>query len=104
MVAIIGPSGSGKSTFLTLYEFIRNSRQVDIFISIIKIVTNKKTNIMKIRQNVGMVFQHFHLFPHKTVLENLTYAPMKVKGVIETRSEKKALELLEKVGLIRKGK
>ena len=58
---------------------------------------------MKIRQNVGMVFQHFHLFPHKTVMENLIYAPMKVKGKSKQEAEKKGLELLEKVGLARKG-
>ena len=57
---------------------------------------------MKIRQNVGMVFQHFYLFPHKTVLENLTYAPMKVKGKSKQEAEKKGLELLENVGLSEK--
>ena len=51
-------------------------------------ITEKKTNIMKVRENVGMVFQHFHLFPHKTVLENLTYAPMKVKKLSKSRSGK----------------
>ncbi|MDA6963088.1 ATP-binding cassette domain-containing protein, partial [Escherichia coli] len=62
-------------------------------------ITDKGTNIMKVRQDVGMVFQHFHLFPHKTVLQNLTYAPMKVKGVSKSEAEKTGLELLEKVGL-----
>ena len=65
-------------------------------------VTDKKTNIMKVRQNVGMVFQHFHLFPHKTVLQNLTYAPMKVKGLSKDQAEKVAYELLEQVGLTEK--
>ena len=65
-------------------------------------ITDKKTNIMKIRQNVGMVFQHFHLFPHKTVMENLIYAPMKVKQMSKKEAEKIGLALLEKVGLAQK--
>jgi len=65
-------------------------------------VTRKKTNIMKVRQNLGMVFQHFHLFPHKSVLENLTYAPVSVKGVSKKDAEAKAMDLLEKVGLLEK--
>ncbi len=65
-------------------------------------VTNPKTNIMHVRENVGMVFQHFHLFPHMTVLENITYAPINVKGVTKQEAEKKAEKLLEKVGLLDK--
>jgi arginine/lysine/histidine transport system ATP-binding protein len=65
-------------------------------------VTNPKTNIMSVRENVGMVFQHFHLFPHMTVLENITHAPVNVKGVAKPEAEKKAKELLEKVGLLDK--
>ena len=61
-----------------------------------------KTNIMHVRENVGMVFQHFHLFPHMTVLENITYAPINVKGVTKQEAEKKAEKLLEKVGLLDK--
>jgi arginine/lysine/histidine transport system ATP-binding protein len=64
-----------------------------------QIITDKKTNIMKVRENVGMVFQHFHLFPHKTVLENLIYAPMKVKKLSKAEAVKQARELLTKVGL-----
>ncbi|EEM15583.1 Glutamate transport ATP-binding protein gluA [Bacillus pseudomycoides DSM 12442] len=67
-----------------------------------KEVTNPKTNIMSVRENVGMVFQHFHLFPHMTVLENIMYAPVNVKGVAKPEAEKKAKELLEKVGLLDK--
>ena len=63
---------------------------------------DKKTDIMKVRQNVGMVFQHFHLFPHKTVMENLTYAPMKVKKISKAEAEKKGMELLTQVGLAEK--
>ena len=99
MVAIIGPSGSGKSTFLRCLNLLEHPTSGHIYIDD-KDITDKKTNIMKIRQNVGMVFQHFHLFPHKTVMENITYAPMKVKGKSKEEAEKKGLELLEKVGLI----
>lgn len=98
VVAIIGPSGSGKSTFLRCLNLLEEPTAGQIWIGDQEI-TNKKTNIMKVRQNVGMVFQHFHLFPHKTVMQNLTYAPMKVKGLSKQEAEKIGLELLEKVGL-----
>ena len=101
VVAIIGPSGSGKSTFLRCINLLEQPTSGHIYIDD-KDITDKKTNIMKIRQNVGMVFQHFYLFPHKTVMENLTYAPMKVKGKSKQEAEKKGLELLEKVGLSEK--
>ncbi|WP_102274647.1 amino acid ABC transporter ATP-binding protein [Cytobacillus massiliigabonensis] len=98
VVAIIGPSGSGKSTFLRCINLLEKPTNGRIFIGE-QDITDKKTNIMKVRQNVGMVFQHFHLFPHKSVLENLTYAPMKVKGQSKQEAEKIGLELLAKVGL-----
>lgn len=101
VVAIIGPSGSGKSTFLRCMNLLEEPTSGHIWIGN-QDVTDKKTNIMKVRQNVGMVFQHFYLFPHKTVLQNLTYAPMKVKGLSKGEAEKIALELLEKVGLSEK--
>jgi polar amino acid transport system ATP-binding protein len=101
VVAIIGPSGSGKSTFLRCMNLLEKPTSGHVYINGVDI-TNKKTNIMKIRQNVGMVFQHFHLFPHMTVLENLTYAPLKVKRVTKKAAEDKAMELLEKVGLAEK--
>ncbi len=101
VVAIIGPSGSGKSTFLRCLNLLEQPTDGHIWINE-QDITNKKTNIMKVRQNVGMVFQHFHLFPHKTVLQNLTYAPMKVKKLSKQESEKIGLELLEKVGLSEK--
>jgi len=101
VVAIIGPSGSGKSTFLRCLNKLEEPTEGRIWIGDDEI-TNPKTNIMKIRQKIGMVFQHFHLFPHMTVLENLTYSPMKVKGLSKDEAEKKALELLEKVGLLNK--
>lgn len=101
VVAIIGPSGSGKSTFLRCMNLLEQPTSGRILVGE-QDVTDKKTNIMKVRQNVGMVFQHFHLFPHKTVLQNLTYAPIKVKGLSKAEAEKIAYELLEKVGLAEK--
>ncbi|MBX9972947.1 amino acid ABC transporter ATP-binding protein [Cytobacillus firmus] len=98
VVAIIGPSGSGKSTLLRCINLLEVPTDGRIMING-QDITDKGTNIMKVRQDVGMVFQHFHLFPHKTVLQNLTYAPMKVKGVSKSEAEKTGLELLEKVGL-----
>lgn len=101
VVAIIGPSGSGKSTFLRCMNLLEKPTSGKILVGD-QDVTDKKTNIMKVRQNVGMVFQHFHLFPHKTVLQNLTYAPMKVKGLSKADAEKIAFDLLERVGLSEK--
>lgn len=101
VVAIIGPSGSGKSTFLRCMNLLEQPTEGKIWINNQEI-TSKKTNIMKVRENVGMVFQHFHLFPHKTVLENLTYAPMKVKGLSKAEADQNAVELLKKVGLAEK--
>ncbi|PAE43870.1 amino acid ABC transporter ATP-binding protein [Bacillus sp. 7884-1] len=98
VVAIIGPSGSGKSTFLRCMNLLENPTSGKIFVGG-QDVTDKKTNIMKVRQNVGMVFQHFHLFPHKTVLQNLTYAPIKVKGLAKAEADKIAFDLLNRVGL-----
>lgn len=101
VVAIIGPSGSGKSTFLRCMNVLEAPTNGHIWIGT-KEVTNPKMNIMHVRENVGMVFQHFHLFPHMTVLENITYAPINVKGVTKQEAEKKAEKLLEKVGLLDK--
>ncbi|MCR6791795.1 amino acid ABC transporter ATP-binding protein [Bacillus paranthracis] len=101
VVAIIGPSGSGKSTFLRCMNVLEAPTNGHIWIGTEE-VTNPKMNIMHVRENVGMVFQHFHLFPHMTVLENITYAPINVKGVTKQEAEKKAEKLLEKVGLLDK--
>ncbi|MGG4267574.1 amino acid ABC transporter ATP-binding protein [Peribacillus simplex] len=98
VLAIIGPSGSGKSTFLRCINMLETPTDGQIWFKD-QNITEKKTNIMKVRENVGMVFQHFHLFPHKTVLENLTYAPMKVKKLSKAEAVKQARELLTKVGL-----
>jgi arginine/lysine/histidine transport system ATP-binding protein len=101
VVSIIGPSGSGKSTFLRCLNLLEEPTQGKVWINNQEI-TDKRTNIMKIREQIGMVFQHFYLFPHMTVLENLTYAPMKVKGVPRELAENKARELLARVGLSEK--
>jgi polar amino acid transport system ATP-binding protein len=101
VVAIIGPSGSGKSTFLRCMNLLEKPTSGRIWVGD-QDVTDKKTNIMKVRQNVGMVFQHFYLFPHKTVLQNLTYAPIKVNGLSKDKAEKIASQLLEQVGLSEK--
>ncbi|MFD2615481.1 amino acid ABC transporter ATP-binding protein [Paenibacillus gansuensis] len=98
VVAVIGPSGSGKSTFLRCMNLLEVPTQGHVYIQG-KDITDPKSDIMAIRQNVGMVFQHFHLFPHMTVLQNMTFAPMKVKKQTKEQATAKALELLQKVGL-----
>ncbi|WP_088043606.1 amino acid ABC transporter ATP-binding protein [Bacillus sp. EAC] len=101
VVAVIGPSGSGKSTFLRCMNLLEIPTSGQIWMGEMEI-TNSKNDMMKMRENVGMVFQHFHLFPHMTVLENITYAPINVKGLSKAKAEEKAKELLVKVGLIEK--
>ena len=98
VIAIIGPSGCGKSTFLRCLNLLEIPTSGHIYIDGVDI-TAPKADILKIRQKVGMVFQHFHLFPHMTVLQNVTYAPVKVKQVAKDEARQKGLELLEKVGL-----
>lgn len=98
VVAIIGPSGSGKSTLLRCMNLLEIPTTGSIAINGEEI-TDPKADVMRIRQQIGMVFQHFHLFPHMTVLNNLTYAPIKVKGMSKSEAEKKAKELLARVGL-----
>ena len=98
VIAVIGPSGSGKSTFLRCLNLLEEPTDGAIYIEG-KNLMDAKTDINIIRRDVGMVFQHFNLFPHKNVLENLTLAPMKVKNVKKEEIEKKAYMLLEKVGL-----
>lgn len=98
IIAIIGPSGSGKSTFLRCINKLEEPTSGHIYIKNQDIMLDN-TDINLIRQKVGMVFQHFNLFPHKTVMENLTLAPMKLKNLSQEEAEKKALILLEKVGL-----
>lgn len=98
VVVVVGPSGSGKSTFLRCLNLLEEPTEGQIIFENINI-TNKQADINKIREKMGMVFQQFNLFPHKTVLENLTIAPIMVKKVSEKDANKKAYELLNKVGL-----
>ena len=101
IIAIIGPSGSGKSTFLRCINRLEEPSEGDIVING-KNIMDKDTDINFMRQELGMVFQHFNLFPHKTVMNNITLAPMKVKKISKENAEKKAIELLKKVGLVDK--
>ncbi|WP_226677806.1 amino acid ABC transporter ATP-binding protein [Mesobacillus jeotgali] len=98
VVVVIGPSGSGKSTFLRCINLLETITDGHVLIKDIDI-TDKGTDINKVREEVGMVFQHFNLFPHKTVIENITLAPLKVRGVAEQQARAKGMELLKKVGL-----
>lgn len=101
VVVVIGPSGSGKSTFLRCLNLLESVSGGQVMIDGVDL-TDKKTDINKIREDVGMVFQQFNLFPHKTVLENITMAPIKVKKMKEDLAKEKALKLLQKVGLVEK--
>lgn len=96
VVAIIGPSGSGKSTLLRCMNLLETPSSGHVYIKGVDIT---QSNILTVRQNIGMVFQHFHLFPHMNVLANMTYAPIKVKGLTKAEAESKAVELLARVGL-----
>ncbi len=96
VLCIIGPSGSGKSTMLRCINHLEEPTSGEIYIDG-ELITDK--NINEVRKRMGMVFQSFNLFPHKTVLENITIAPMNVKGVSQEEAEKKAMELLARVGL-----
>lgn len=98
VVVVIGPSGSGKSTFLRSLNLLERPTGGTITFEG-RDITDPSTNINKLRQKMGMVFQHFNLFPHLTVLRNMTIAPTKLHGLSKKDAEKKALELLEKVGL-----
>jgi len=96
IVVVCGPSGSGKSTMIRCINKLEDISDGDIIVNGSHL-TDKNTNINKIRQQAGMVFQHFNLFPHKTILENITIGPIKVKKISKEAAEKKAMELLEKV-------
>ncbi|WP_042220440.1 amino acid ABC transporter ATP-binding protein [Oceanobacillus manasiensis] len=98
VVTVIGPSGSGKSTFLRCLNLLEVPTSGEIFMNNNEI-TSSKVNKLEIRKNIGMVFQHFHLFPHMTVLENVIYAPQKVKGLDKSTAVESAKKLLAKVGL-----
>ena len=98
VVCVIGPSGSGKSTFLRCMNLLETPTGGHIYFEGTDI-TDPKTNIDKLRQKMGMVFQQFNLFPHMTILDNMTLAPMKLLGRPKDEAEAEALELLERVGL-----
>ncbi len=108
VIVIIGPSGSGKSTFLRSLNLMETPTDGQIIFDGVDITKKKvpgpdgklkKVNIDLHRQKMGMVFQHFNLFPHKTILQNLTLAPVKVKGISKESAAQKAMELLRRVGL-----
>ena len=101
VVCIIGPSGSGKSTFLRALNGLETATSGDIIIDGFNL-TDKNTNLNLVRQNVGMVFQHFNLFPNMTVLQNITYAPIELKKLSKDDANEKAMQLLETVGLVDK--
>ena len=98
VVCVIGASGSGKSTFLRCLNKLDDITAGQVIIDG-QDITAKGTDINKVRQEVGMVFQHFNLFPHKSVLDNITLAPIKARGISKSTANKTALELLDKVGL-----
>lgn len=103
VVVILGPSGCGKSTFLRCLNLLETPTEGKIFLDGTEI-TDKNVNINKQREKMMMVFQHFNLFPHMTILDNLTVAPRKLKKIKPEDAEKKAMELLERVGLADKAK
>ena len=98
VVVIVGPSGSGKSTFLRCLNLLEVPTGGSIHFENVDI-TDKRVNIDIHRQKMGMVFQQFNLFPHMTILKNMTIGPMKLKGVSKEEAESKAMKLLERVGL-----
>lgn len=103
VVVIVGPSGSGKSTFLRSLNLLEEPDRGHVYFEGVDI-TDKKVDINKHRQKMGMVFQHFNLFPHKTIVDNITMAPIKLLGKSKEEAEKRAMELLELVGLEAKAK
>ncbi|MBQ8278901.1 MAG: amino acid ABC transporter ATP-binding protein [Roseburia sp.] len=103
IIAIIGPSGCGKSTFIRTLNLLEQPTEGAIYVDGENIM-DKKVDINKIRQKVGMVFQHFNLFPNLTILDNITLAPVKTGQMSAEEAEKKAMELLERVGLADKAK
>lgn len=100
-VVVIGPSGSGKSTFLRCLNLLETPTGGEIWFEGNNI-TDKKTDIDKIRAKMGMVFQQFNLFPHLSVLDNITLAPVKLKLMTKEEAEQKAMELLKRIGLTEK--
>lgn len=102
-IVIIGPSGSGKSTFLRCMNLLEVPTKGEIYVEGQRI-TDPKVNINAVRQKMGMVFQQFNLFPHLSVMDNITLAPIKIKKMAKSDAQEKAMELLKKVGLTDKAK
>lgn len=98
VMVIIGPSGSGKSTLLRCLNLLETPNDGNIYLDD-ELITSKVANVDKVREKMGMVFQNFNLFPHKTVLENIMLAPLKVKKISNEEASQTALALLEKMGL-----
>ncbi|UWO27073.1 amino acid ABC transporter ATP-binding protein [Marvinbryantia formatexigens DSM 14469] len=98
VVFVVGPSGSGKSTFLRCLNRLEDPTDGHIYFNGVDLM-DKKVNINQHRQKMGMVFQHFNLFPHMTILKNMTIAPMKLQGVSKEDAEREAMKLLTRVGL-----
>ena len=98
VVCLIGPSGSGKSTLLRCLNLLEEVTGGEVSVNEVNL-TDKGTNINKVRENIGMVFQHFNLFPHLTILDNITLAPVELKKATKEQAKEKALELLKRVGL-----
>ena len=101
VVVIVGPSGCGKSTFLRCLNALEDIQEGEITLDG-EIISKSRKDISKIREKIGMVFQSYDLFPHLTILQNITLAPIKVRKVPKAEAEKEALELLERVGLVSK--
>ena len=98
VVVLLGPSGSGKSTFLRCLNRLEDITAGEVIVDGIH-VDDKKTDINKLRENIGMVFQHFNLFPHMTVLENIMLAPVELKKMTKEEAREKGMALLKRVGL-----
>lgn len=98
VVVLLGPSGSGKSTFLRCLNQLENATSGTVIVDG-NDVTDKHTDINKVRENIGMVFQHFNLFPHKTVLENIMLAPVELKKMTKEEARDKGMQLLKRVGM-----
>lgn len=99
VICLIGPSGSGKSTFLRCLNLLEKPSEGQIFIENIEVTDHSLIDVNEVRAEVGMVFQRFNLFPHKTALENITLAPINVRGLSQEEAVSRAYQLLDRVGL-----
>jgi polar amino acid transport system ATP-binding protein len=99
VICIIGPSGSGKSTFLRCLNLLEKPSSGHIYIENLDVTDHSRVNVNQVRAEVGMVFQQFNLFPHKTALENITLAPLKVRNLSLEEATARAYQLLDRVGL-----